>query len=142
MKTLLLTLTLLFVGHKSFSQDWVYAGADSDGDKWYVKSTFVKKEENFGGSGESIRIWTKKEINKKTIRKGGKTLTYANVKELQLIIADCSDRKLKFVTTTVYDSKGKVIHSWTLQDYEQEWSDVVPDSMGEAMLNKICELFN
>ena len=124
----------------SFAQDWVYVGADSDENKWYVKSEYVKKG-SLDDSENSFRIWTKKELKKTTIKKNGKTLTYTNVKELQLIVADCEERKIKFVTNTVYDSQGKIIESNTLLDFLQAWVDVVPDSMGEAMLDKICELF-
>jgi len=141
MKSFLLILSILLAGQISYSQDWVSVGSDLDGNKWYVKSTYVKKE-GFGDSGGEIRIWTKKELKKKTIKKNGKALVYLNVKELQLIVADCTDKKIKFVTTTVYNSQGKLIDTFTLEEYEQDWHDVVPDSMGEALLDKVCELFN
>jgi hypothetical protein len=141
MKSLIIALFFLFAGHSSFCQEWVYVGADTDGDKWYVKSSYIKKE-GFNNPADEIRIWTKKELKKTTIKKNGKSLTYTNAKELQLIVVNCTDKQIKFVTTTVYNSQGKVIDSYTLEEYEQEWVDVVPDSMGEAMLNKICGLFN
>jgi hypothetical protein len=140
MKAFILLISVLFIGHKSIAQDWTYVGSDTEGSKWYVKSSYVSKD-GYSNSG-SIKIWTKKELKKTTVRKNGKTLTYTNAKELQLIFADCTDKRIKFVTTTVYNSQGKVVDSWTLEDYEQEWNDVVPDSMGEALLDKICELFN
>lgn len=139
MKAIILLISVLLIGHKSIAQDWVYVGADTEGTKWYVKSSYVSKD---GYSNSGIKIWTKMESKKTTVKKNGKTLTYTNTKELQLIFADCNDRRIKFVTTTVYNSQGKVVDTVTLEDYEQEWKDVVPDSMGEAMLDKICELFN
>lgn len=141
MKSLIIILSLFFFGQTSYCQDWISVGTDSGGNKWYIKSSYVKKE-GYGDSGDNIRIWTKKELNKKTIKKNGKSLTYTNVKELQLIVGDCNERKIKFVTTIVYNSQGKLIDSYTLEEYEQEWQDVVPESMGEAILDKICELFN
>lgn len=69
-------------------------------------------------------------------------MTYTNAKELQLVIADCNDKKIKIITTTVYNAQGTVIDNYTYEEYEQEWIDIVPDSMGESMLDKICELFN
>ena len=140
MKSIFLTTTIVMIALTSFAQDWVYVGADSDENKWYVKSEYVKKG-SLDDSENSFRIWTKKELKKTTIKKNGKTLTYTNVKELQLIVADCEERKIKFVTNTVYDSQGKIIESNTLLDFLQAWVDVVQDSMGEAMLDKICELF-
>jgi hypothetical protein len=141
MKTFIILLSFLFVGNKGIAQDWVLVGADSDNNNWYIKSSYVSKD-GYDGTSGNIKIWTKKELKKTSVKKNGKTLTYTNAKELQLVFADCNDRKIKFVTTTVYNSAGKVISSWTLADYQQEWIDVVPDSMGESMIDKICELFN
>lgn len=140
MKAIIILISVLLIGHKSIAQDWIYVSSDTEGSKWYIKSSYVSKD-GYNNSG-SIKIWTKKELKKTSVKKNGKTLTYTNAKELQLIFANCSDRKIKFVTTSVYNSQGKVVRSWTLDDYEQEWDDVVPESMGEAMLDKICELFN
>ena len=140
MKAIILIISILLIGQKSIAQDWIYVSTDKEGGKWYVKSTYVLKN-GYNNSG-SIKIWTKKELKKTTVKKNGKTFTYTNVKELQLIYADCSDRRIKFITTTVYNSQGKVVHSWTNEEYEQEWIDVVPDSVGNAMLDKICELSN
>ena len=140
MKAFILFISILFIGNSSFAQDWTFVGADRDGNKWYVKSSYVSKDEFT--NNDIFKIWTKKEVLKETIKKNGKTLTYSNAKELQLIFADCTERRIKFVSSIVYSAQGKVLNNWSLEDYEQEWKDVIPDSMGEAMLNKICELFN
>lgn len=141
MKSIVLTSLFLFFCQFAFCQDWILVTSDKDGDKWYVKDSYVKKE-GFSDLDNQFRIWTKREVKKKTIKKAGRSVIYLNVKELQLIVADCNDRKMKVVTTIIYDSQGKVIYNSTLQEYEQEWIDVVPDSIGEAMLDKICKLFN
>ena len=141
MKAFIILISIFFIGQKGISQDWISVGADNEGDKWYVKSTYVSKN-GFGNSQDNIKIWTKQELKKITIKKNGKTLTYTNAKKLQLVVADCSEQKVKFITTTVYNSQGKIIDNYTIADYEQEWKDIVPDSIGESMLNKICELFN
>jgi hypothetical protein len=140
MKFTILTLCLLFLGLTTFCQDWVSVGADTDDNKWYVKSTYVKKDLYSGGG---IKIWTKQESKQMTITtKSGETVKLTNAKELQLIVVNCKERKMKLVSSTVYNSQGKMVSNLTLQDYEQDWIDVVPDSMGEAMLDKTCELFN
>lgn len=141
MKSLILSFITVFAGLISYSQDWVLAGSDKEDNNWYVKSSYVKKEESILGD-EEIRIWIKKEWKKKTIKKAGKSYTYTNAKELMLVVADCENQRLKFVSSTVYNSEGKVVDNWKRQDFEQEWTDVVPDSVGEGLLKKICELFH
>lgn len=140
MKLFIILVSVLFDGHFSIAQDWVYIGADRDSSKWFVKSSYVTKDSHINPG--SIKIWTKKESKITTIKKKGKTLTFSDAKELLLIFADCNDRRIKFVSSALYNSSGKVVDSWTLEEYEQEWNDVFPDSIGETMLNRICELFN
>lgn len=71
MKSFLLGLTLIFIGKVAACQDWIYVTSDKDGDKWYIKSSYVKKEADYG-SAENIKIWTKKELKKTTIKKRAK----------------------------------------------------------------------
>lgn len=138
MKTLILLFVTLFLEYNGFAQDWVYIGSDNDENKYYVKSTYVTKDVYEG----SIKLWIKKEMKKVTIKKNGKPINYLNAKELQLFEIDCNEKKIKIVSSIVYNSQGKVVDSWTLRDYEQEWNDIVPDSIGEAISDKTCELFN
>lgn len=140
MKKLFIILFLFFLGPSSYCQNWIYAGADAQDVEWYVKSTYIKKYK-LGSSTEKIRLWIKIEFKEKKIENNGKPLTLKNAKELQLIIADCTDRKIKIVTTTTYNSEGMVIDNFNPNEFEQVWDDVVPDSIGDTVLNKICELF-
>ena len=57
MKTFLILFSLLFLGQKSVAQDWILVGSDSDGDKWYIKSSYVSKDNSGGG----IKLWVKKQ---------------------------------------------------------------------------------
>ncbi len=141
MRKLFIFLFLFLLSLKGISQDWTFVSTDVDGDKWYIKSSYISKR-GFENLDNAIRIWTKKELKKKTVKKNGKSLIYANVKELQLIEADCNDKRIKIITTILYNSSGKVIDTRAVAEYEQEWRDTVPESMGEAIIQKICELFN
>lgn len=141
MKTLILALALLFGGHKSFCQDWIYVSSDIKGDKVFVKSTYVSKGGDFGNT-DVIKVWTRRESKVGSIVKNGKEIKVYNVKIMILREYNCSDKTTKLISQTTYNSKGIVIETFKVPDYEQEWTEVVPESIGEAVLDKVCELFN
>jgi hypothetical protein len=41
----------------------------------------------------------------------------------------------------LYDRSGGVVDSWTVPTYEQEWTDAVPESVGEGILDEVCAYF-
>lgn len=141
MKTLFLILPMLLYGYASYCQDWVSVGADTDGDKWFVQSTYVKKESS-KNSGTKIKVWIKGELAQKKISKDGQSQTYENVKELHLMIADCTEGQVKFVATKTYNAQGKLVDSTTTKESEQEWLTAEENSLAETILLKVCELFD
>lgn len=54
---------------------------------------------------------------------------------------DCDGRRRKVLQRINYARNGSVVSSWRLSEYEQEWSDVAPDSIGEGALDEVCMLF-
>ncbi len=113
---------------------WIYIGSTNDGtSKFFLNSLYVSKD------GSVIKVWTKIESKKESIYKNGKTLNYVNVKSLYLNEFDCSDRMSKINSVIYYDSKGTVI---TSSDEKTNWKNIIPDTIGESILKKVCELFN
>jgi len=42
-----------------------------------------------------------------------------------------------------YDSDRNCISSYSMDGNDEvKWSDIAPDSMGDKILRKVCELFN
>jgi hypothetical protein len=76
-----------------------------------------------------------------TYIKGNKTYTLIDGYCLQLKEYDCSSRQYKFVSVAYYNSKGVPVSSHNYNDFLTEWEDVVPESVGEMLLDKACELF-
>jgi len=136
MKALIILVSVLLIGHKGIAQDWVYIGSDRKGSKWYIKSSYVTKNYN------SIKIWSKQVNKSSTITKNGKKITLNNTYTVDLYEYNCSEQTSKLIGSTTYNSQGRVIKTFKVEEYNQEWDDVVPDSMGELILNKVCELFN
>ena len=113
--------------------EWIYISTTVNGDKLYVKSSYVSKNESV------IKIWTKTEYKKLSLNKNGQKITYKDCKSLVLFEFDCLDRKIKYDSVIYYDSKGNTIKS---SDTERDWTNVFPDSGGEFLLDKVCNLFN
>jgi hypothetical protein len=135
----ILILTLLSITAKA--QDWIFIDSSVNSDIFYVKSTYVTKRQDFENN-TIIKVWTKREAKVATIVKNGKEIKVYNVRILQLKEYNCTQQQTNIISQTVYNSQGKIIDSFQFQDYEQKWNDVVPESIGQAVLDKVCELFN
>jgi hypothetical protein len=132
-KTILSTL-LILISTLSFSQNWVYVSTATDGSKYYIRNSST---DEFGNK----KVWSKIISKTMTYTKKGKTYSLPNGYVIYLDAYDCDGKKSKLISGVYYNSKGTVAHSFSIEDYEQEWKDVVPDSIGEALLDKVCELF-
>ena len=130
----LIVLISLVLSNPCLSQDWVYAGASTKGDKYYVRNSSTEEY-------EGKKVWTKQVSKTITYKKGNKTYTLTDGYCLNLRIYDCSGRRFKLVSFAYYNSKGTVVYSYQFPDYLTEWQDVFPDSIGEMLLDKVCELF-
>lgn len=133
MRTFIL-LFILLTSKSSFSQNWIYVGSSVSGDKYYLRNS------NNNESGFK-KVWSKQVSKSMTYKKGNKTYTLINGYCLDLKEYDCSGKQSKFVSYAYYNSKGVAVYSYQFQSFETEWHDVLPDSVGEMLLEKVCELF-
>ena len=133
MKTFI-TIILLLTSKSIFAQDWVYAGESVTGDKYYLRKT---ANSDYGNK----KAWSKRIGKSISYKKGNKTFTLLNGYCLELSEYDCSGRQTKLISFAYYNSKGSVVYSYNFQPFDTDWEDVFPDSMGETLLVKVCELF-
>ena len=118
---------------KLFSQDWIFIGIGKGKDtnmSSYIRSEYLSKNE-YG-----IKIWIKTTYPKLTVKK----VVYTNVTEKQLFYINCPRHQYYIISTFTYNKNGTVIDSFN--DSDTEWNDVVPESIGEMNVLKVCELFN
>jgi len=124
---------IFFLAMTSFtalSQDWIIAGKDADG------VYLIKKH-----SQNSSKIWSKYVSKKLKYSKNSKTL-YTSGYSMCLFDIDCADRKIDLRSSTTYSNDGRVLSSFQMEDYDVNWEEVVPESVGEMILNKACLLLN
>ncbi|MCA8326193.1 surface-adhesin E family protein [Burkholderia cepacia] len=69
------------------------------------------------------------------------TLIKPYLSEKSLLVADCAARTSTTLQLWRYSGErgtGEVVESQTVKMYPQNFTDVVPDTIGEAMLNRLC----
>ncbi len=126
------TALLCFCFSGVFAQNWSYIGSDVSGGKYYIR---VNGTTEYGYQ----KAWTKTIKSVLTYYKAGRNYTLTNGHCIDLNECDCKNRRYRVSSYVYYNSKGILVHTYNVPSYAQEWSDVVPDSVGEAILEAACE---
>ena len=147
MQKIILILTFMSLTFSSISQvdkiqNWIKVTITNDGDTVYINDTFVKKGGVYGIDDGVIRVWTKMIFPVYDLKLNGKSKKYKNAVLKTLGEYDCNNQKTRTITHILYSSDGKVIYNGDNQENEENWTFVVPESVGETILNSICKLFN
>ena len=106
--------------------EWVQVDTSADGAVWYmdpVRSRTV---------GNHRQAWVKVDHTR------DRSVAYRS--SLELFSYNCDARTSRILSFTDYDSMGKVMRTQTQPDYGYEtgYSPVVPDSIGETLMNRAC----
>lgn len=119
----------IILSHSQVKEGWIFVSEATNGDKHYIRNFYEDKTQN------TMKLWTKV-IKKKEVLN---SKLYYNVKMICLEEYDCIGKKNRTFNMTNYDSKGGVIDNYEWQEDESNWHSLVPESIGEAVLNYICE---
>lgn len=98
---------------------WIYITSSGNGTKVYLENTYKER-------ANGIRI-----IWKKSVEKNG---SYSII----LKEYDCQQGKSRIIRVTEYNRNGNVVDTGSLSD--SNWDSPVPDSVGEDLFNKVCEV--
>lgn len=125
MKRFLFLITL-FIGSSLFSQDWeeILKGNES---KYYYKPNanqtgWIKEV------SDKITYYTNKGQTKKIID-GSKIVLYK---------FDCTNRQIGIIQIITYSKSGNIVNTYKINEHFIEMDYVVPDSIGEGILNSFC----
>jgi hypothetical protein len=135
MKTKFILFALfILISNYTFSQDWQYAGSSQSGNMYYLRDA--------GTSDIGYRkYWLKTVAKNLSYIKNGKNINLTNGYSMELFEYNCSSKQIKLLSIYHYNSSGKVVYSLTIPFYRTEWTDVLPDSVGEMILDKACVLY-
>ncbi|MCX7206244.1 MAG: hypothetical protein NT086_09755 [Proteobacteria bacterium] len=139
MNKIILVFYLTLLSTQSYSSNWIEVTQSED------KSTFSVDKSSLRKNGHSVKGWVygqfssphNEHYSTKIFNENINTLkTYQSTKELY--IWDCSLRKSAITQSIAYMGKngGEVVNSYLFKN--PELSDIVPDSIGEALLNYSC----
>lgn len=128
MKTLIITI-LLLAGSlpKCHAQTWVSFPEAGSTYSYSPEVTY---------NSPTCRMWTKKQEKTYKAKKGK---IYKNVSKLTLWEVNCSSREAAFVYFIYKDDRGRLIDMASFED-DKEWLPTAPNSTGEAIVDKACEL--
>ena len=110
--------------------DWYFAGESRSGTKYYVQSRMLEKLHN-----SDIKIWIKTLTPSFTFGKKD----YKNCRIMSLMYFNCQNKTTQTISVAYYKSDGSTIAT---DSKEYEVNYVVPESVMESVLEKVCSLYN
>ena len=107
--------------------DWVYLMSSNKGELWFTRYEPISND-------GIITIWIRQLLP--TFKWKG--VNFTNVECKCVMKFDCNKKEIYTAEQHYYNNKGDIILS---QDDYGSWERVIPESIGEGVLGKICELF-
>jgi ketosteroid isomerase-like protein len=139
----IICLVIFFLfANQAWAVDWIYFDKAAVGDVYYSKNSIKKVDKSI------ILVW-----NKVILSKEGKTKYFSTLKGIhkapqnpsmlsyykKLMEIDCINRKIKDISVTFYNEKGKVVYSSSKSEIG-DWNAILPDTVGEKLINIVsCE---
>ena len=121
---LIAAAALLMAAAPAFAVDWVYVAGNKRGaDFYYDAHTIVR-------SGNQVTVWEKWDHSK------DKALKEREIKLRRRY--DCAERTVTLLHGIAYYPDG-TNKSSAYETYEQEVTPIAPASLGEVMLEAVCE---
>ena len=116
------------------AQSWIYVTSAADDAKIYINSNPVYLN-------STLKVWVKTTEGKVMNDKDGvQVIPSGNM--MSLIEFDCINMKYRIHTIADLDSDGNMVDKIELNGYQSPWYAIIPNSVYEKVLKKICELFS
>jgi len=139
----IICLVIFFLfANQAWATNWIYFDTAAVGDVYYDKSSIKKENKNI------ISVWNKDILSEKA-----KTKYYLILKGIhkapknpsmlsyykKLMQIDCVNKKIKDISVIFYNEKSKVVYL-SPKSESGEWNDILPDTVGEKLINIVsCE---
>lgn len=129
----ILFLALLLLPTLAPAQErWVYVGGNDDVDAFVDKQSLRR-------TGSKVKAWVR--VNYSTPRDSGDSKKKFQ-SAVSLSMHNCADRTSSTLQVAQYSSiggTGETVWSMTCEDKPSTYSDVIPETIGEAVLEYVCK---
>ena len=137
MRTIILFILFTNAFNYCYSQnnstnEWIYVGTASDKSRYYINT------ENISTNSMFKKVWVKILSPLTKVKKGGNEISYKDTKEMMLWEFNCKNMELRIIRSTLYLSDGSVVNSNPISN---NFEPIIPESIGETVTKKACELF-
>lgn len=117
--------------------DWTYVTAqlkhNNDTCLVYIKPTCIYSDNGI------IKIWSKEYSQIKEVNNN----YYENEISMTLFLFNCRTQEMKILTVVEYDQNGNKLYDSEIgNDPNNNWQNIIPETVGDKLINKACELFN
>jgi hypothetical protein len=119
------------------SERWVYMGETKSGFVGFLDI------DRFQINGSKRNVWTKVIYTEEEVHKENKGNNFQALYTITNRLYDCSNQNISDIKSIDYDSNGKSYTTDFQKLYsaypEKKWISIIPGSLGEYLLNFICE---
>jgi len=133
--TSLITVFLVLLFKFGDAQSWIYVTNAADDSKIYISSNPVYL-------AYTIKVWVRTTEGNIINDEDGVQVKIREGNTICLIEFDCRNQQYRIHTLVYLDANGKVQDSFDLRGYQSTWLKVLPDSVYEKVLKKVCEFFS
>ncbi len=127
-----ITIFLVLLIKFGDAQSWIYVTSNEEDAKIYIRSNPVYLT-------HTIKVWVKSTEGKiRNDKNGVQVIPHGST--LSLVEFDCINQKYRIYALADLDSIGNVVDSIDVNGYQTFWYPIVPDSVYENILKKVCEL--
>lgn len=117
-----------------FDPRWVFLSFDSSGSAYFYDSKSLFTSDNI------VKVWAKiiysEREKQQDFGRKYENLDYT----LNLLKIDCTKKNFQVLSTIHYASDGSIIDSYDLPEILAEWGPIAPDSIGEVLFKKVCQV--
>ena len=113
---------------------WIFLGFDNFG------SAFFYDSKSLSTSHKIVKVWVKIIYSEREKQQyfGRK---YENLDyRLNLLKINCTEKNYQILSTIYYTSDGSIIKSYNYSELLAELNPIIPDSAGEVLFKKVCQV--
>lgn len=115
----------------ALASNWVTVSQSGTG------ATIEVDLDSIRSSGGRVKAWTRwSYTTPQEVKHSYPPKTYTSSKDL--VVYNCYERSSATIQSTSYSQNGEVVDSRSVADVPSAYSEVVPDSVGESILDAVC----